>query len=144
MVERLFIRVLVGATLCMTLATFMLAPVPEDARGHPVLPAVALGQVGLYRLEVALLAFYGGLLLITPAFSGLARGRLPIEISARGAKFAVEVDQPEAPQKAMIEELRQATKGLAEEVATTQVNIQLLQEHTRSDSTKPKVELKDD
>ena len=60
-------------------------PIPHDPQGDPALPAVAFEQVGLYRLEVGLLAFYGGLLLITPAFSGLVRGRLPIEISARGA-----------------------------------------------------------
>lgn len=79
--SRTLVRILIGAALSLALAA-ALFPLPED------LPAVALGQTGLYRLEVALAAFYGLLLLVTPVYAGLAAGRLPIEISTRGAKFA--------------------------------------------------------
>lgn len=66
MLERLLIRVIVGAALCLAVGAFLLAPVPSDAQGNLDLPAPALKQVDLYRLEVALLAFYGCLLLVTP------------------------------------------------------------------------------
>ncbi|HEY3552585.1 MAG TPA: hypothetical protein VGK66_02750, partial [Solirubrobacterales bacterium] len=91
--KRISIRILVSLIACAALAAFAWIPIPEDTNGHPVLPAVALEQAGLYRLEVALMVFYGGLLLITPAFSGLIEGRLPIEISARGARFADSTDE---------------------------------------------------
>ncbi len=51
------------------------------------LPSIALGQDYLYRLEVLLLLFYGALLLATPLLQGLLNGRLPTEITARGAKY---------------------------------------------------------
>jgi hypothetical protein len=84
---RKLIRIFVGAALCAALIASASVPVPVD------LPAISFHQAALYRLEVALLVFYGGLLLITPAFSGLIRGRLPTEISARGAKFSEEADR---------------------------------------------------
>ncbi|HXR60310.1 MAG TPA: hypothetical protein VN732_03180 [Solirubrobacterales bacterium] len=105
---RIFIRVLVGSALCTALLTCIAVPVPED------LPAIAVGQAGLYRLEVALLTFYGWLLLVTPAFSGIVRGRLPIEISTRGAKFAEEVDQTAEANEAAIKGLELTTKDLTD------------------------------
>jgi hypothetical protein len=51
------------------------------------LPRVALGQTYLYKLEVLLLIFYGLLLLATPLLQGVLNGRLPTEITARGAKY---------------------------------------------------------
>jgi hypothetical protein len=56
-------------------------------------PAVALGQEAVYRVEILLALVYGGLLLLTPFFYGAMRGRLPIEISHRGAKWAVEAEE---------------------------------------------------
>jgi hypothetical protein len=124
--ERLFIRILVGVALFIALTVFVLVPVPTAGEA-PALPAAAFGQPGIYRLEVALLTFYGGLLLITPAFSGLVRARLPIEISARGAKFAVEVDQPPSgPEQAEIKELHQVTKRLADELAVVKRDMKQL------------------
>jgi hypothetical protein len=46
----------------------------------------------VYRVEVLLALIYGGLLLLTPFFYGAMRGHLPIEISHRGAKWAVEAE----------------------------------------------------
>src|SRR3954462_9041465 len=103
MVERLFIRILVAIALALALAAFSLTPVPQDHFGNPHLPAPALEQAVLYRLEVALLVFYGCLLLVTPAFSGFLRGRLPIEIPTRGAKFAAEADETAAKAKRQLE-----------------------------------------
>lgn len=105
-----------------------LVPVPVDAKGNPDLPAPALGQPGLYRLEVALLAFYGNLLLVTPAFSGLLRGRFPTEISTRGAKFGGEVDQSAEQVASAIAELEQTTSRLADELAAAAVEVETFEE----------------
>lgn len=55
------------------------------------LPSVALEQELLYRGELFLLVFYGGLLIATPVLRGVVSGLLPTEITARGAKY----DAPE-------------------------------------------------
>ncbi|HEU4461111.1 MAG TPA: hypothetical protein VFR75_00825 [Solirubrobacterales bacterium] len=115
--SRNFIRVLVGAALCAALVAFALAPVPDG------LPAVALQQPVLYRLEVALSVFYGGLLLVTPAVSGLINGHLPVEISTRGAKFAEEFDHSDEASRAAIEKLERSSNRLAERVAATENSI---------------------
>ena len=103
------------------------APVPDD------LPAVAFGQVSLYRLQVTLLVFYGGLLLITPAFSGLIHGRLPIEISARGAKFAEETVYADGKTEAKFDELQQKANDLTEGLDIANIEISRLKEK-RGDS----------
>jgi hypothetical protein len=139
MVERLFIRICVSVALGLALAAFALTSVPEDDLGNLHLPAPALEQVPLYRLEVALLVFYGCLLLVTPAFSGLLRGRLPIEISTRGAKFAAEADQAAAEHEAAIRALEGATERLAEGLEEAKVEIESLQALAISDSTHPEV-----
>jgi len=127
-VERLFIRILVAVALCLALLAFVLAPVPVDPRGNPDLPAPAFEQVDLYRLEVALLVFYGYLLLVTPAFSGLLRGRLPIEISTRGAKFAAEADEAAVENEAAIRALERTTRQLTQGLKGAQIEIESLQE----------------
>jgi hypothetical protein len=138
-VKRLSIRILVALALCAALAAFAAAPIPVDAREVPALPAVALEQPALYRLEVALGVFYGGLLLITPAFSGLVIGRLPIEISARGAKFAEEADQSAAVTKAAINELKETSRRLSEDLTAATVSIKRLNEMSERDNTQPEV-----
>jgi hypothetical protein len=97
-------------------------PLPED------LPAVALGQGGLYRLEVALVTFYGCLLLATPAYSGLAMGRLPVEISTRGARFAEEAEQTAVQDEAAIKNLEQGLAQLKTDLSKAKVDIGLLEE----------------
>lgn len=106
-------------------------PIPED------LPAVAFRQAGLYRLEVALLVFYGGLLLVTPAFSGLIRGRLPTEISTRGARFAEETDQAAKLNEKKIEDLEQVIEVLAERLGIADAEIRRLKEASKRDNTQP-------
>lgn len=90
--ERLLVRIFVGIALGLAILAFVFLPIPVGADEEPVLPALALQQPVLYRMEVGLAAFYGGLLILTPAFAGLVRGQLPIEISARGARFADSAD----------------------------------------------------
>ncbi|HEU5063371.1 MAG TPA: hypothetical protein VFT79_09510 [Solirubrobacterales bacterium] len=121
--ERTLVRILIGAALCVALLAFAFAPIPQEANGDPSLPAAALGQVGLYRPEVALLTFYGALLLVTPVFSGLARGRLPTEISARGARFAEETAQSDELAEEAIEQLRQSVNRLADRVTAAETMI---------------------
>jgi len=131
--ERILVRILIGAALCAAILSAALAPASA-------LPAVALGQLWLYRLELALLAFYGCLLLITPAFSGLIRSRLPIEISTRGAKFAEETDRSAELTNARIDGLERATDAHAEAVTTTRAEIEQLKREIVGDSTKRKVD----
>jgi hypothetical protein len=119
---RTLVRVLIGTALCAAIVASAVVPVPED------LPAVALRQPSLYRLEVALLVFYGALLLITPAFSGLIRGRLPIEISTRGARFAVEADQSTESNEAAIRKLEQIASSLTDDLTEAKAEIEELKE----------------
>jgi hypothetical protein len=127
---RNLIRVLTGAALCMALVACVAVPVPED------LPAVAVGQAGLYRLEVTLLVFHGALLLITPAFSGLIGGRLPIEISTRGAKFAEETGLTSERHETAIKELEWMIKVHSEGLDGVKLGIERLEERMDSDNTK--------
>lgn len=139
--ERSLIRGLVALALTIGVLASLLLPIPRDERGDPALPAVAFEQVGLYRLEIALLVFYGDLLLITPAFSGLIWGRLPTEISMRGAKFA-EADQSVDTNQATIKELEGATYELTEGLKIANLEIKQLKETSRRDSTQPEVRSK--
>lgn len=111
-VARNIVRSLIAVALGAALLGAALSPAPDD------LPTPALGQPGLYRLEIALLVFYGCLALVTPAFSGLASGRLPIEISTRGAKFADEADRTADQGEMTISELEGATQRLEVSLAT--------------------------
>jgi len=136
MAERLLIRTLVAAALCLALLAFALAPTPVN------LPAPAFEQTGLYRLEVSLLVFYGALLLVTPALAGLIRGRLPTEISTRGAKFADETDRSAERNDAEIKRLQGTTNDLAADLAATRLELAHLKKSTSSDSAQPPVDSK--
>jgi len=138
MVERLFIRLVVTVALCLALIASALAPVPTDDLGQTHLPAPALGQIPLYRLEVALFVFYGCLLLATPVFSGLLRARLPIEISTRGAKFAEEADETAADTEASIRAVEKKVTQLTQGLRDAQIEIESLQLGS-SDSTQQEV-----
>jgi hypothetical protein len=113
-------------------------PIPLDANGDPNLPAVAFDQIGLYRLEVALLVFYGDLLLVTPAFSGLIWGRLPTEISMRGAKFA-EAERSVDTNRVAVEKLERTTHELTEGLDIANLEIKQLKAASIRDSTQPEV-----
>jgi len=110
-----------------------LIPIPEP------LPAIAIRQVTLYRLEVALLVFYSWLLLVTPAFSGLVRGRLPVEISTRGARFVEEADQSTKLNEEKIAGLKRLTIGHSERLEIAEVEIKRLKGAAEGDNAQPKV-----
>ena|SRR3982751_4240813 len=122
---RTLVRVLISTALCLALAASALSPLPEH------LPAIALGQAGLYRLEVALAAFYGLLLLVTPTYSGLVAGRLPIEISTRGAKFAEKADRSSAIKSVRIEDLEKTVNDLTEALTAVKLKMERLQASTQ-------------
>lgn len=124
---RNLVRVLVGAALGVALAACVVLPVPEN------LPAIALEQAALYRLEVALSIFYGCLLLATPAYSGLVRGRLPTEISTRGAKFAGEAEQSAGLNEKLIWELEQRVDSVVDGLSETMIEIARLKGEVTGD-----------
>lgn len=130
---RNLIRFLIGAALCVAFTAAAALPIPE------ALPAVSIRQASLYRLEVALIAFYGCLLLVTPAFSGLVRGRLPIEISTRGARFAEEADESAKINEKKFEELERITDHLTEKMESASLELEHLRETPRGDNTPPTV-----
>ena len=84
------------------------------------------------------MVFYGGLLLITPAFSGLVEGRLPIEISARGARFAERADHSAESTAEALQTLEHTTAALSEELSDATLEIALLKP-TIDDKKKPAV-----
>jgi hypothetical protein len=54
-------------------------------------PAVAFENHLVFAGELLLLAFYGTLLVLVPLVRAIAGGELPIELTARGARFAERV-----------------------------------------------------
>ena len=81
------VRLATAAVFVVATAVAATTPAPSD------LPAIALGQVAVYRVEILLALVYGGLLLLTPFFQGVLNGRLPIEISHRGAKWHSDAEE---------------------------------------------------
>lgn len=138
MMERLLTRIFVTLALGLALLAFVAVPIPRGDEGMPALPSTAFGQTGLYRLEIALLIFYGGLLLVTPALSGLIRGRLPTEISLRGAKFAEGADESTERIEADIRRLDAAINNLDEALAAANLKTEKVGDRTQLEvSSKP-------
>jgi hypothetical protein len=81
--ERYIVQGLVGILAMVAILSAFMFTIPRHGR----MPSVALGQPDLYRVEVCLALFYGGLLVLTPLFYGVLRGTLPSEISQQGAKW---------------------------------------------------------
>lgn len=93
-------------------------------------------------MEVALLIFYGDLLLITPALIGLHGGQLPIEISTRGAKFAEGSERWRGLDEAAVKKLEATTNDLAQRLVDANIELDRLGEVVERDSTHPKVDSK--
>lgn len=129
--ERDLVRFLVAVALGVALIAGIFVQIPRDAEGDPALPPIAFEQAGIYRMEVTLLVFYGGLLLVTPAFSGLVGGRLPTEISARGAKFAGEADRSTDLAEGTIADLERTSRYLRRKMTETKLEIGRLEERIR-------------
>lgn len=77
-------------------------------------------------MEVTLAVFYGCLLLLTPAYAGLIRGRLPVEISTRGARFAEESDRAAERYETSFRELELRTDRLSQDLGKAAVDISRL------------------
>lgn len=80
--------ILIGFSIA--LASLWVIHLPKGKHEEVALPSVALGQGLVYHAEIAVLIFYGALLVLTPTFWGLIRGQLPTEITSKGAKFGAE------------------------------------------------------
>ena len=132
-IARNVVRGLAALALLSAFLGAALLPAPED------LPTIALDQPALYRLEIALLVFYGCLLLMTPMYSALAWGRLPTEIFTRGAKFAEKADRSVRRVEVSVESLEQANSSLTEQLRTTRLELRHLRD---SDNTQPGVDSK--
>ncbi len=102
--ERRIVKGLVGVLAVFVVVFALTFTIPR----HDRMPSVALGQPDLYRIEVCLALFYGGLLLLTPLFYGVLRGTLPSEISQQGAKWP----QAASAASATIDDLEGAVREL--------------------------------
>jgi hypothetical protein len=98
--ERQTVRVLIVLILAAAITAALTVGVPtkiaKPGKLQPDLPAIALGQTSVYRLEIGLAVFYAALLVAVPVVVGIYRGRLPSEISARGVKVGDEIVATEA------------------------------------------------
>lgn len=127
--ERIAIRVATGSLLltALVVSAWLDPPTVVRAGGDVVkLPDVALGQEALYRLEVGLVAFYGGLFVLVPLFFGVIRGRLPTEISARGATFGADVDESVKEAQALVDDLDRRIEYAESRLARDRLNIDQL------------------
>jgi hypothetical protein len=80
--------------------------------------------------------------LITPAFSGLIHGRLPIEISTSGARFTEGTERSTELDEAAVGRLEATIADLAQDLADTQIETERLVEITDSDSRQQGVDSK--
>ena len=112
-------------------------------KGNLDLPAVAFEQTWAYTgWRWLWLAFYGGLLLITPVFSGLVMDACRSKSRRRGAKFAEEADQSSERAEAAIRNLEETVEGLSEDLATALFKIEKLEQRPARDNTYLKVDSK--
>ncbi len=111
------IRTAIPAGALTALALGILLPANHD------LPAVALGNRELLWAERSLIFFYGFLLLFMPLLRAL-QGELPIELSARGARYA-ETSQTAVEElrtrltviESLVDEMVETVNALAESMA---------------------------
>jgi hypothetical protein len=137
---RVLVRTITGTLvlLALVIAALVAIPTKMDTHGDRVanLPSIALGQTSLYRVEVGLAVFYAGLIVLTPIFYGLVRGRLPIEISPRGAKFsedaAENVDRSLKDAQALADQLKREVRSAQAQLARARLNIDQLASATET------------
>jgi hypothetical protein len=87
MTERAAVRWGVPALLAVSCVGA--AAVSLHARGSDI-PGFAFGSHVVLAVQIALIFFYGGLLLLVPLVRALSDGHLPIELSLRGARWTEE------------------------------------------------------
>ncbi len=81
--ERATVRIVVPLAF---LAAGIAAPLLAFRAAHA--PTVAFENHLIFAGELFLLAFYGVLLVLVPLVRAIASGELPVELTARGARFA--------------------------------------------------------
>lgn len=57
------------------------------------IPSIAFGSHVVLAVQVALLFFYAGLLLLVPLMRALSDGDLPIELSLKGARWTEDIEE---------------------------------------------------
>jgi hypothetical protein len=127
------IRAATALLLAVSITVALSVDLPTEGQGfneHVRLPDVALGQEVVYRGEIGLVTFYGGLLVLTPVFFGLVRGRLPTEISARGAKFAEDVGESIKETQALADDLHKRIEDAERRMTRDRLNIDQLAKTT--------------
>ena len=117
-------RIVVGVGFLAALVYALSFDIPQTPEGTPDLPDVALGRETLFRVEVLLLLSFGGLLLLTPLYYGLLRGKLPIEVSARGARYAEATEEAIGTLDTAIERLQEDVKSLRGDLVKAQLQQQ--------------------
>jgi hypothetical protein len=129
--HKVVVRILVSvlAVIALIAALKVSLPTKHVGSSHVVkLPAVAIGQELLYRLEVGVLLFYGGLIVLTPVFRGAVLGKLPIEISARGAKFAEDVDETIGTTQQLMAKQQERLEAMEKSMLRARLNIDQIAE----------------
>jgi hypothetical protein len=128
-------RGIVVLLLVMAIAVSAIVGTPTKGSGADKavdLPDVALGQEVIYRLEIVLCVFYGGLLIATPVYRGVVDGSLPIEISARGAQFAEETSGSIERTNKVVKELQDRLQLAQMRALRTRLNVDQLAKETKT------------
>jgi uncharacterized coiled-coil protein SlyX len=113
--ERAAVRIVVpfafvSATLVATLVAYRTSQPPE----------VAFDNHLIFAGELLLLGFYGLLLVLVPLVRAIGGGELPIELTARGARFAERIVEDSA---AMDQEISERLEFLEEAMADQEATI---------------------
>jgi hypothetical protein len=119
-------KLMVRAVIAALFAGAALFAAAFSIHSHERLPGIALGQPFVCRVEVYLAIVYGGLLLLTPLFYGLLQGRLPIEISHRGARWQEAANETIDGLSASVRTLQQDSTDLRVRLVQQQLEIQRL------------------
>lgn len=124
---RWLVRAVIAVLGFASLSFAVLADAPDR------LPSVALGQELMYRLELLLGSLFSGLLVATPLLQGVINGRLPTEITARGAKYdPEEVSQGLAALEDRISQIEAAVTKTGGEALALRADVEVLKERLPS------------
>jgi hypothetical protein len=85
--------------------------------GTKIAPEIAFGNHFVFGLQLFLLIFYALLLLVVPLLRAACRGELPIELTARGARF------PEPANALISRELNQRVDAVERALAENKTSL---------------------
>jgi hypothetical protein len=118
--ERFSVRLSIVIVFAIAVLAALRVSVPEGSQGEPKTPGVAFHSASLFHLEIGLIVFYGGLLVLTPLVAGIFRGRLPTEISTHGAKFPDDINEITEDR---VKALEDGTNSVREELALVSADL---------------------